>query len=107
MSSPAETAARGHRATMCNEFLGPILKETRDGYLARIAELAVNELDPKTRAEKITALSVAMKVLGNVENGLTAAIEAGKVADKSILRATEVEKLGPSRRRLLDLVSTR
>ncbi len=107
MSSDRDNAARGHRAAQCNEFIGPILKDQRDAYLARIAEIASTELDPKTRTEKITALSVALKVLGNIENGLTAIIETGKVADKSILRATEVERMGRDRRRLLDMVPSR
>lgn len=100
----AETAARGQRAELCNEFVAPILKEVRDGYLSRIADIAATELNPKVRSEKITALSIAMKVLGNVENGLNNAIEAGRVAQQSILKADNIERMGREDRRLLDMI---
>lgn len=99
-----EAAARGHRAALCNEFIGPILTETRDGYTARLIEIASTELNPKTRAEKITALSIAMKVLANVENGLNSAIEAGRVAQQSLIKADKIERMGASERRLMDIV---
>lgn len=99
-----DAAARGQRAALCNEFIGPILKDIRGGYLERIAEIAATELGPKTRAEKITALSIALKVLGNVENGLNAAIEAGRVAERSALKAHEIERMGAHERRLMDIV---
>jgi len=70
----------------------------------RMAEIAATELNPKARSEKITALSIALKVLGNVENGLNSAIEAGKVAQQSILKADKIERMGVSERRLLDIV---
>jgi hypothetical protein len=60
---------RGQRAALCGEFITPILDETRNGYLSRIAEIAATELNPKVRTEKITALSIALKVLGNLTNG--------------------------------------
>jgi hypothetical protein len=100
----AEAAARGQRAQLCDEFIGPILKEVRGGYMDRMAEIAATELNPKARSEKITALSIALKVLGNVENGLNSAIEAGKVAQQSILKADKIERMGVSERRLLDIV---
>lgn len=100
----ADAAARGHRAALCSEFIGPILKATREGYLERIAEIAATELGPKTRAEKITALSIALKVLGNLENGLNAAIEAGKVAQRSLLNTDKIERMASADRRLLDIV---
>lgn len=102
-----ETAARGQRAALCNEFIRPILDECRDGYLSRMAEIASTELNAKVRAEKITALSIAMKVLRNLTNGLDAAIEAGRVAEKSIIRSDEVERMGEERRRLFDIVGRR
>jgi hypothetical protein len=99
-----EAAARGQRAALCNEFISPILAEIKSGYAARIAEIAVAELNPKTRSEKITALAIAMKVLANVENGLNNAIEAGKVAQQSLLKADKIERMGREDRRLLDIV---
>jgi hypothetical protein len=99
-----ETAARGQRAALCDEFIGPNLREIKAGYLARMADVAATELDPKKRAEKITALSIALKVVGNLENGLNAAIESGRLAEKSIIKAESIEKLGAERRRVFDLV---
>jgi hypothetical protein len=101
------TAARGQRAQLCNEFIRPILDETKAAYLARIADIAATELSPKVRAEKITALSIALKVVANLTNGLDAAIEAGRVAEKSLIRAGEVERMGHESRRLLDMVPLR
>lgn len=102
-----ETAARGQRAALCNEFIAPILTETRDGYLSRIAEIAVAELNPKSRTEKITALSIALKVLNNLTNGLNAVIEAGQLAEKNIIRSDQIERMGSEKRRLFDIVPTR
>jgi hypothetical protein len=103
----AETAARGQRAQLCDEFIRPILEETKAGYLARIAEIASTELNPKARSEKITALSIALKVLKNLTNGLDAAIEAGRVAERSLIKSDEIERMGTERRRLLDIVPLR
>jgi hypothetical protein len=50
---------------------------------ARIAEIAATELNPKVRTEKITALSIALKVLGNLTNGCNSAIEAGELAQRN------------------------
>jgi len=105
--SNESTAARGQRAALCEEFIGPILKETRDGYLARIAEIAATELDSKVRADKIAALAIALKVLGNVTNGLNSAIEAGRLAERNVMQAHEIERMSPSRRHLFGLVPTR
>lgn len=96
--------ARGFRAQQYNdEFLRPIIAENRDTYAARMVEIATTELNPRKRAEKLTALSVALKVLNNIESGIVAIIEDGKLADKALLRKEEIEKLGREQRRLLDI----
>lgn len=100
----AETAARGQRASLCNEFIGPMLKEIEASYMERMAEIAATELNPKSRAEKITALSIGLKVLRNIEGGLNAAIEAGKMAQNSILKADQIERMGREDRRILDMI---
>ena len=100
----AEAAARGQRASLCNEFIGPILKDVRQGYTERLIEIAATELNPKARSEKITALSIALKVLGNIENGLNGAIESGRVAENSLLKADKIERMGAHERHLLDIV---
>jgi hypothetical protein len=106
-NSDAQTAARGQRAALCGEFITPILDETRNGYLSRIADIAATELNPKARTEKITALSIALKVLNNLTNGLDAAIEAGRVAERSLIKSDEIERLGKEPRRIFDIVPRR
>lgn len=96
--------ARGFRANQYNEeFLKPIIAESRDAYTARMIEVATTELNPRKRAEKLTALSVALKVLANIECGITAIVEDGRMADKALLRNEEIEKMGREQRRLLDI----
>ena len=103
----AETAARGQRASLTAEFVKPILDGMRDEYLSRIAEIAVKELNPKARTEKITALSIALKIRDNIDNALNAAIEAGRQAEKSLLKASSIERMGKDSRRLLDMLPQR
>ena len=99
-----ESAARGQRAETCyNEFIGPELATIRASYTARIADIAVKELDPKARTEKITALSFALRILDNVNTGIVAIVEDGKLAEKNMLRADEVERMTPSKRKLFNI----
>src|ERR1044072_3403112 len=100
----AETAARGQRAALCAEFVTPFLNEMREDYLGKIVSIAAAELDPKKRTDAITKLSIALKVRDHIANGLSAAIEAGKVAERSLLKSDEIERLSVDRRRLLDIV---
>lgn len=103
----ADLAARGHRAELFAEFARPILDEMRDSYLARIADIAATELSPGKRAEKITTLSIALRIHKNIDAGLTAAIEAGKIAANNLVRAEEVERMGRDKRRIFDIVPSR
>lgn len=100
----SETAARGQRAQLCDEFIGPMLKDIRESYMERMAEIAATELSPRARSEKITALAVGLKVLRNIEGGLNAVIEAGKVAQNSILKADQIERMGKEDRRIFDMI---
>src|SRR5688500_17880598 len=102
----AELASRGHRAALCDEFLAPMLAEVRDEHQRRIADIAVTELSPAKRSEKVTALAIGLKVIRNLEAGLKNAIETGKLAQNNIARAGEIEKLGREKRRLLDMLPT-
>lgn len=100
----AELKARGERARVYrDEFLGPIMDEQRAAYQARIVEIATTELNPRKRAEKITALSTALKVLNNVDAGLSAAVDAGRIAEGNLLKAERIEKMGKEQRRLLSI----
>jgi hypothetical protein len=105
--SDHETAARGQRAAQAWEVVGPILEQTRAEYVQRMADIAATELNPKARCEKVTALAVALKVTANVTNGLKAAIEAGRVAERNLISADEVARMGREQRRIFDLVPSR
>jgi hypothetical protein len=96
---------RGRRAQAAwDEFLKPALEEIRNAYGDRIVEIAATELSRDKRTDKLTALSTALRILGQVEGGLQAIIVDGQVAHQSKLRAGEIEKLSSARRRFLDMV---
>lgn len=106
MTDP-EIAARGQRAEQFKgEFLDPILTGMRDEYVRRIADVATKELDPKVRADKITALSVALRVVDNVTSGIDTAIQDGFMAQKNLMKAEEIEQMGPTRRKLFSIAPT-
>lgn len=98
----SEAVARGTRALQYRqEFLGPIIDNQRQAYTTRIAEIASTELDPKVRSEKLTALSLALRVLENVSSGIDAAIRDGEIAAQNMAKAENVERMTPDKRRLL------
>lgn len=102
-----EIAARGQRAqALMDEFVAPALDGMRDEYLARMATVATNELDPKVRADKITALSTALKVLDNLTSGINAAIKDGEAAQNKLLKAEDVERMTPQKKRLFQIAPT-
>lgn len=99
-----EIAARGQRArSLMEEFVAPALGGMRDEYLARMADVATKELDPKVRADKITALSTALRILDNVTAGIEATIMDGEAAQKKLIRAEDVERMSPTKRRLFQI----
>jgi hypothetical protein len=98
----AEAAARGTRAKAYrDEFLGPSIDQQRDAYSKRIIEIASTELDPRTRNDKLTALSFALRVLDNVASGIDAAIRDGEIAEGNLMKADRIERMTPEKRRLL------
>lgn len=98
-----ETAARGQRAEQAREFIGPSFESQRDEFARRIVEIATTELDPKVRAEKITSLSFALRILANVQSAVDAAIMDGHMAEKNIIKVENIEKMGTHKRRLFDI----
>ena len=98
-----EQAARGQRAAQAAEFIGPILADVRGSYMDRIVEIAATELDPKSRTEKLTALSIALRILDNVDAGLTAVMRDGEMAEKNIIKVENVERMGVHKRRIFDI----
>jgi hypothetical protein len=101
----SDRVARAHRAQYAlDEFITPILAETRDTYARRIVEIAATELNRDKRADKITALSTAIRVLDALEDGMKAVLLDGAVAQKDRLRADKIEEMSKSQRRLFGLV---
>ena len=100
-----ELAARGERADICyNEFVGPALKEQRKVYAERIAEIAVNEPDAQKRADMITTLSTAMKIIDNIDTAIRCLIEEGKVAQIATLKIDEIDAMTEPSRRLREFL---
>lgn len=104
----AEAVARATRAQACrDEFLGPILDHQREAYKSRIVEIASTELDPKRRTEKLTALSLALRVLENVSSGLDAAIRDGEIAQGNLMHADKIASMTDGKRRLFAIAPSR
>jgi hypothetical protein len=61
------------------------------------------ELSRDKRADKITALSNALKILGQLENGMKAAILDGDLAQQEKLKAEKIEQMTAPQRRLLGI----
>jgi len=100
----AEAVARGQRAEQAKEFIGPILDDIRGAYADRIVEIASRELDPKTRTDKLTALSTALRILENLSDGLEAIVRDGMVAESNLIKVENIERMTPGRRKLLGIV---
>jgi hypothetical protein len=102
-----EAAARGQRATQAKEFIDPILADIRGQYMERIAQVASTELDPRVRTDKLTALSVALRILNAMREGVDAVIEDGRMAEKNIIKVENIERMGTHKRRLFDIAPSR
>lgn len=103
--TPSERIARAERAQAAlNEFILPLLTETRDVYAARLVEIASTELSRDKRTDKITALSTAIRILDELEEGVKAHLLDGGLAEKDRLRADRMENMTPPQRRLYGLV---
>lgn len=102
-----EAAARGQRATQAKEFIDPILSDIRGQYMERIAQIASTELDPRKRTDAITALSTGLRIVNAMREGIDTAIQDGVMAEKSILKVENIERMSPSKRRLFDIAPSR
>ena len=81
-----------------------MLENMRDEYTARIADVAVTELHPTNRSDKITTLSVALRVLNTLETGMKEAIRDGDIAKAEKLKAERIEQMSDAKQRLLKVV---
>src|SRR5512139_2663770 len=101
----AERIAKAERATRAyDEFFAPELAMIRDTYKDRLVEIASTELSRDSRTDKITALSTAIRILDELENGIKAVMMDGDVARQERLRAEKIEQMTPSQKRLFGLV---
>lgn len=93
-----ERGARAKRAM--EEFITPEFGFARQQYLDRIAEVAATELNPALRAEKITVLSYAVRVLQEVEGSVSMVILEGEKARADMIRVEKIEQMTDAQRRL-------
>jgi hypothetical protein len=102
--TPEQRIARAHSAKRAwDEFVAPVVTQMRETYAARIVEIAATELSRDKRTDKITALSNAVRILDQIEGGLSEAIHDGDVANVEKLRAEKIEGMTAPKRRLLGM----
>lgn len=102
MTPEAERIARATRAQAAwDEFVAPLLNELRVTYSERMVDVANSELNHAKRADKITALSNAVRILAQLEGGMKAIIMDGEIARRDELRADKIEGMTRAQRRLL------
>lgn len=102
--TPEQRIGRAARAQGAwDEFIAPMIDNLREEYTNRVAEVAATELHPANRADKITTLSVALRVLATLESGMKEAIRDGDLARKDKIRADNVERMSDAQQRLLKI----
>lgn len=100
----AERIARARRAELAwDEFFAPMIEAMLGEYQARMVEVANTELNPRKRADKITALSNAIRIAQNLKDGMRETIRDGELVQQELIRADKVERMAPSARRLLNI----
>lgn len=102
--TPAQIMARAQRADQAwAEFFEPMIAEMKAEYSARMIEVASTELNAARRADKITALSHALKIVGNLESGMRQIVRDGEVASREMIRAEKIESMTAPQRRLFSI----
>lgn len=100
----SERIARATRAKAAyEEFIEPMFAELDAEYSARLVEVANSELSRDKRADKITALSNALRISRTLRAGMQAIVMDGDVAHREKLRADRVEQMTAPQRRLLGI----
>ena len=100
----AERIAAAHRAqSALDEFISPMLDEIEAEWLSRMSEVATTELAPHLRADKITSLSVALKITKTIRAGLMESVRDGEIAKSEKLKAESIEQMSDARQRLLKI----
>ena len=102
--TPTERLARAQRAEAAyTEFFEPMIDELKNVYSERLVEIANTELNRDQRADKITALSNALKILATLDNGMQAIVKDGEMAASDIAKADKIERMTKPQRRLLGI----
>jgi hypothetical protein len=100
-----ERIARAQRAQSAwDEFIAPMLTDISEEYVARMQEVACTELVSEARADKIATLSIALKVVEAMRNGMLATIKDGEIAQKEKIKAERIEQMSDRQQRLLKIV---
>ena len=76
----------------------------REEYRDRMVSVATTELATAARSDKITALSMALRIVDTIESGMLATIKDGEVARQDKLKAEKIEQMTDAQRRLLKIV---
>lgn len=108
MTDLRERADRATRALRAwDEFFAPMISDLREVYTERLVEVANIELDRAKRADKLTALSNALRILDTLEGGMKATIRDGEVAASQMVRVEKIEGMTAPQRRLFGMVPSR
>lgn len=102
----AERIAKAHRAKAAyEEFFEPMIDRLKNEYGDRIVEVATTELSRDRRTDKLTALSIAHKILATLDEGMKATMADGELAHRNRIRAEKIENMTAPARRLLQIGS--
>jgi hypothetical protein len=99
----AQRLAAAASARTALEVVGPIFGELRSAYAERMVELANSELSRDKRADKLTALSNALRIVDQLEKGIGAIIVDGDIAERERIKAQKIENMTAPQRRLLNI----
>jgi hypothetical protein len=100
----AQRIARATRAQAAlDEFVLPMVAELKREYTARLIDVATTELAPQRRSDMIATLSVALKVVGTLEAGMTEIVRDGELVMQSQARADRISQMSDTAQRLLKI----
>lgn len=99
--TPEQRAARAHRAKQAmEEFISPAFDYTRAEFINRMGMHAASK---PWAVDEIRALALAVKVLDEVRGQVSACILDGEVAARDMIKAEQVERIRPSKRKILGI----
>jgi hypothetical protein len=102
--TPQERLARSQRAEAAyRDFIEPMIDALKEEYAYRIVEVANAELNSKVRADKLTGLSIAHRIVTTLDGGMKSMIADGELALPAKLRADKIEQMTAPKRRLLNI----